>query len=579
MVLFFKYLRNSKLIKFLLLSAPILWWLWPYLKTGRNNTYGDYDYYFQLYEAVRVSILKYHQFPWINPWISGGVPLFANPQLGLPSLHFPLILVFGSVLGLKLSFVIYYLLGFWGMRKLLVDVICSSRTIASIISYIWVFNGFFTAHQLGHFTFLLYMLVPGLLYMYVKSRSSIRWNLTWVISTAVFILSSPHYAVIQSLLALSLVIIVDLVVLRNLSIARLKRLAYSLMGLVVLTLWRLVFIAQFVTEWPRDPTTLLREPPILPSVAFKAFIYPLQNTTVALPATPYGWHEVSMFIGTFGVISLLCALIILLKYRRSMSQKERKITLISFLLIPAMFVTALGDFHKFSPFNIIQHLPILSSMRVASRWSIWIIFIGLCLISYSSTRSSFTRKVVTVLVSISLFQVVVSNYNFGNFFIFRAQKFASEGQPFKQVDYAREELIDDSKEAEVKAKESVIGFPLYKEFMYEATLSGYGLVHAADSLVDTRTVPTIRCGSGPSGCPLILTDNATVEYWSPNKIILKRTASGSISLNINPSSYYLVNNVRQFKSSRVVETLEKFEINDPSEKIVIEARPALKLLP
>src|SRR5665811_2223323 len=71
----------------LLLGVPILLFCLNLLLTGQNIAPGDGDYIMQTYEAARISILKYGQFPWWNPWVSGGVPLYANPQFGLISIQ------------------------------------------------------------------------------------------------------------------------------------------------------------------------------------------------------------------------------------------------------------------------------------------------------------------------------------------------------------------------------------------------------------------------------------------------------------------------------------------------------------
>src|SRR5580698_351934 len=61
------------------------------------------DVFYPWADAVRLSILKYHQFPWWNPWAMSGQPLFADPAsvaVFMPDTL--LVLVFGPVLGLKL---------------------------------------------------------------------------------------------------------------------------------------------------------------------------------------------------------------------------------------------------------------------------------------------------------------------------------------------------------------------------------------------------------------------------------------------------------------------------------------------
>jgi hypothetical protein len=77
------------------LSLPILLFTLRFsILDARMGLSGDWAYFLQIYEAARLSILEYHQFPWWNPWNLGGVPLYANPQFGLVSIQMPLVLLF-----------------------------------------------------------------------------------------------------------------------------------------------------------------------------------------------------------------------------------------------------------------------------------------------------------------------------------------------------------------------------------------------------------------------------------------------------------------------------------------------------
>src|SRR3989344_927551 len=67
---------------------------------------ADFDQHVAWGEAARISILNYFQFPHFNPWNCGGVGLFSNYQSRFISPFFMLELIFGSNVGLKLSFII-----------------------------------------------------------------------------------------------------------------------------------------------------------------------------------------------------------------------------------------------------------------------------------------------------------------------------------------------------------------------------------------------------------------------------------------------------------------------------------------
>src|SRR6266516_7540877 len=69
-------------------------WALPMLLSRSRIEYGDFGYFAQVYEAIKLSILGYHQFPWWNPWIAGGIPLYANPQAGVFSITTLFALIF-----------------------------------------------------------------------------------------------------------------------------------------------------------------------------------------------------------------------------------------------------------------------------------------------------------------------------------------------------------------------------------------------------------------------------------------------------------------------------------------------------
>jgi hypothetical protein len=81
----------------------------------------------------------------------------------------------------------------------------------------------------------------------------------------------------------------------------------------------------------------------------------------------------------------------------------------------------------------------------------------------------------------------------------------------------------------------------------------------------------VRCAY-EQGCGLVLSQNAVVDYWSPNKLIIKRTGSGDIRLNVNNSSYFYINGKKN-DTKNTVETTNDFIIKDSSQSIEINIKP------
>jgi len=553
-----RWLRLSAFI--ILLSIPVIVWVSPFVFTGGKISYMDNDYYFQLYEALRISIVKYHQFPWLNPWIVGGVPLFGNVQLGFPAIQVPFVLIFGTITGIKISWLLYYLLGFWGCFLLFNQTLKADKLKSALLAYLFVFCGYFALHiPGGHYTFALYFLSPWLIWLYF-TRIDKRYGWLWFAGLiSLLVLSSPHYAAIQSLIVVAVVICADVII--NLRVDRLKKLALAGIVVLGLTFYRMYFVYQYIKEFPRAQE-LLVESPIPVRVLMKALILPISHFKINYPVTHWGWGETGAYIG---IITLSLFVVLVVSIFLYMFKKKKLLLLPICILIGIILtvVIAKGDFGILSPFGIMKHLPILSGMRIPARWLIWSVlgilsFIA-CVNFYQGNRN--IRICVNAILFVALLEVGLLNFGFATAPLsITPLQVRSTQAPFEQYSHF---ITSDNYD-----KKAFI----FAEFLYEGTINNYGQVIAAESLVDTRTLPTIRCGIN-EGCPFVMSQNANVDYWSPNRIVLTRTRDGVIELNMNPSKYWLVNGQRIFAKDRVAEPSEKFIITDSSKQITLEVVP------
>ncbi len=77
-----------------------------------NNIGGvDWDNQFADIEVQRMSVVQDFAFPFWNPYECGGVPSFANPRSVCLAPWFPLLLIFGTLSGLKISMILMLALG------------------------------------------------------------------------------------------------------------------------------------------------------------------------------------------------------------------------------------------------------------------------------------------------------------------------------------------------------------------------------------------------------------------------------------------------------------------------------------
>ena len=514
--------------------------LWQYLTTGSRILEGDFDYYSQLYEAFRISVLKFHQFPLWNPWMSGGIPLLANPQFGLLSIQALLVVVFGAVYGLKLAYICYAIAGFWGMYALCRQPAVQAGKLRSLlVAGLWVCNGFFAGHSISHFTFSSFFLLPWLFYILMRWRQKNAW-LQLVLLEAIIIFSSVHYAflVINFAFVVSLAFMAIVTALRG---SLTKKLVSSFAafllkaGAVTITLsaYRLYFAFDYTMHNPRPEALLLESRPGILTV-FKAIFLPIGTLLDVPSGTQWGWGEYSMYIGLGAAVT--CVIIILYLLRGLITRKRSAIKHYFDQVNPLTagmlglgltgFALAIGDFGPFSPYHILRELPGFSDTRVSARWlSVTIFSIFVLLAAWKPWR-----KAINVLLAAAVLELFVS---FGSPRLSGTNFISLPAKPFP----AAYQTYDNSLHHDDFADS-----PLHS--YYYSTSVNTGQVYSDDSIINTlnKVLNTTKCGANTNPkCGLVLSNNATVTYWSPNKLALKRTGPGAITLNMNTEKGWRIN--------------------------------------
>lgn len=527
--------HRKVLVFSVLFSIPVLLFFYQYIFTGNGLVAGDFDYYAQMYEAFRISLLHYHQLPLWNPWMSGGVPLFANPQFGLISIQSLLVLPLGAIYGLKIAYVLYALAGFWGMYVFCTRIFGSSKWRALLVSYIWIFSGFFAGHNIVHFTFSLFFLLPWLLYFTIRRN----W-LGLGLLEALIILSSIHYAFLMT----GFVVVVIFV----LSLLRVKQsrhtalfsftkkdglfVAKTLAVIIVLSGYRFLLTYFFVRHNPKIPALLI-DHPNSPILELKTLFLPIDIHIPVPHGLQWGWGEYSAYIGVGAGLALIVALLQLIK--DVLSKKgfrnlaNPRLVLIVILVGIITFALALGDHGSSSPFQLLRLLPGFSDTRVAARWIIFSAFT--ILVFLAAWRKN--RRLVNVLLLLSVVELFFSygpptDVGQSDVSLPKSQfssNFTDYNNSFHHLGVNGDKNINDS--------------------YYFSTTKNVGQIYSDDSLVDTldKVIGTARCASNTErACNFVQTGNAVLTYWSPNKITVKRTAPGNILLNMNVSSGWRVNN-------------------------------------
>lgn len=546
-----------QLIFIILATLPVLAYVW---KASVIQHYGifsnqDWDYFMQIYEAARISILHYHQFPWWNPWALGGVPLFANPQFGLISIQMPLVLLFGTVTGLHLAILAYFVIGFWGMFFLLKRLGANSPWLQVTLSYIWIFSGYISWHLgYGHLTFGNYLIAPWFFLTLLNIRTKYGW-LWFSLVTALLINQAPHYSAVQCQFIGFFVAIYEIITFRQRNqhqklhfMVVIKPYLWSCSLLVLLAGPKLFYCFQYMHYYTR----LMPVEPTIPfGITWAALTARHEVNLRQFHALTYAWQE---YAGYFGVVTLALFLYLLLSdLKRFREVLTRKWVLLG--AIGLAFLVTLGAAFPYAPYSLLHELPFFRQMRVPSRWIGWFSF-GVILYLACLPK----KPLLYFLLALSAIDVAIVNYPALNMPQARYQT------PVKNAVFEQYAGYDYHPEK-----------PSYR--LLKATQANRGEVYGFEpillftgAILPKFTAMTNRCGIN-QGCSFVLTANAKVIYWSPLKVLLQRTGTGPIKLNMNPGKNWFVNGKAVFAKYRILELKKPFLITDPSQQITVSYKP------
>lgn len=564
--------HRTVIVVFSVANVLILLFFWQYVFTGNNLPPGDFDYYAQLYESFRTSLINYHQFPLWNPWMSGGIPLYANPQFGLISIQSLLVLIFGAVYGIKLAFVFTAIAGYWSMY-LLCRRVAADRVKSLLIAFIWIACGFFSSHGAHHFTFSLFFLLPAVLLLLINWRRRYAWvGLGGILS--LMALSSIHYGFLMS--ALFAVIIFGLLLCKEIlakSWSRVK--GIMVFGLktgalfLILASYRIVTTAYFVLQNQR-PAGIYHETAPTAMTMLKALFLPV-GTILPAPSLQWSWGEYSGYIGMGATITLAILVLSAFMYvtknisnsRAIHIEQQHFLCLIFSALAVFFFIIALGSYSRFSPYSAITSLPGFSEFRVSSRWIIFTILFVLLVIAREKKMS----LAITVLLSLSCAEL---------FYMYGPPRIHGQHQVIIEKPHKAYTVIE---QYDNKSFDRHVSTHNIDASYFYSTSKNIGQIYADDSIINTldKVIGTKRCGfNSDKSCDLVLSDNADVTYWSPNKVVLSRIAPGHIKLNMNVEKGWRINGSYIFADRAFLNPDADFIIPESSNtEYILEYAPKL----
>ena len=380
-------------------------------------------YQFHFVSTYR-SIVEFAEAPLWNPWYLGGMPLLANPQTFVPDPWFLVDLLMGPIPAIRIKIVGQFALGlagaYWCARQFRL-----SRIAATYFAGTFIFSTWLALHvQAGHYTFLCGTYIPWVVGFLHRSRS--RTSLALIGSGLLTLMAfqgGVHILILTSFLTglLALCWAVEERSLRPIASLMLMWLCF-----VGLSAVKLMPTFQLISQYPRtmslDPGGKLvsvvggapwgkyqrlffgagsqadpvsdkagvevrgergsnspdgsTEPGVpsanarqlskwdMPLVLIKIFLGREQRSLKTYyPVQGFGWHEYGAYIGAVAVVLLVCSPFLVLRSAWPWM-----------VVGSSCFLVAVGNFAPFAPWPLLHHLPVISNMRVPSRFLIPTVF-------------------------------------------------------------------------------------------------------------------------------------------------------------------------------------------------------------
>ncbi len=368
----------------------------------------DWGFFNGISHVVRSSILHYKTLPIHDPWVLGGVDMFANPQSRIFSPFILFDILFTAPFANLLSLITLGIIGVWGMYKLL-EYLEIDKNIALLGAIIFINASWFSLHYSeGHITFGAFQLLGLSLYIILRTQEK-EFKIYYALLNAFFILDGAIYMFIFTnlLFVISIILQLHKLSIKQFFISLIKQWKTLLLSLIIFMALSSAKLIPFL--WLHGGREPIMEFIIIDINTFlHAFFDPFQylNKNINNEAIPFRFHEIGVYIGVLGPLMVLIYFII----------SKKRIKLLKYIIIAALFLwTGAGWLPAINPWHIWHKLPILNNAHVQPRlfiitYLMFIILLSFALDRYKKTLSrSFFNFLIILLLAES---VIVSAYPF-----------------------------------------------------------------------------------------------------------------------------------------------------------------------
>lgn len=354
--------RRSLLLLGALAAALSLWW--PAFRSLESTGFGDWQFFHHMWEAGYVALERYGEWPLWDPYHCGGITIFGNPQSQhLSPLYFVSFLV-GPTLATKIFLVVHATVGFGAMFVFARRELGAGVLAAVLASAAWGGSGFFAWHGAGgHSAFLPFYLTPLLLLAWRRAAVDPRHCASVALLMTLVLLEGGVYPFPY----LSLMLVFDALVRIGTPSETGGVLLAGVVSAPLVALTGAVRVLPIVDELRRNPRHMPSEDGVTPAELVEMLT--ARDHPWRYADHQFVWPEYGSFVG-WGVLALAA-------WGVAVAVRDRRLwPLVGLVLFGGL---TLGDHGPFFPWPLVHELPIYDSLRVPSRFAVFLtFFLGLC---------------------------------------------------------------------------------------------------------------------------------------------------------------------------------------------------------
>ena len=342
----------------LILATTLFTITGPMLSDFHTFGFHDWDAETAFRYITVLSLKRYHEGPWWQPFLCGGFPAFGDTEgaSNFLSPYLPLYLLTDIRVAFRLEVIGGALTGLVG-TFLLARRFTRSAALCALVATLYVLNGRWALQAAaGHTWHLQYGLLPWALLAYERALepARLKYAIGCGAALACMVLWGGIYPLPQSALILCGYALLLALFKRSLR----PLFALGIAGVVAVGLSAPKLFA-IIDRLGREPRLIESREVIGLADLLVMFTAPVQRFGSRPLRTPaYNWHEWGIYIGPVGV-AVLCVAVVFAHGKRGQALK---------IMGLALLLLGFGAFHPSAPWALLHQLPVFASQHVPSRF-------------------------------------------------------------------------------------------------------------------------------------------------------------------------------------------------------------------